>query len=306
MAQGNEHAGFDPVGVIVPMITPLSERGEIDGAAIVRLVAHLLNGGIFGIFVLGSSGEGPWLSAAERERVVECAVRAAGGHLPILAGALQPGSRATIEDARMLAGAGADAIVVTSPYYFGADAVAQVRHIETVAATSPLPVVLYNIPQMTHSQFSSATVQHLAGIENVVAIKDSAGDWPAFEQMLALRAGRPGFRVLEGAERQAARAALAGADGIVPGLANVAPRLFVRLFAAARHGDRAAALEAQAQVDALWHLHGHGYWLASLKEAAAQLGFGSGATVGHGSKLPADARAAIAQLMQPYANEAVA
>lgn len=282
------------------MITPLTASGEIDGAAINRLVSHLIAGGVAAIFALGSSGEGPWLTAAERRSVVEHTVRAAGGRLPIYAGALQPGTRATVDDVRMLTDAGAAAVVVTTPYYFAADADTQIRHIETVAAVSTLPVILYNIPGMTHNPLLPPTVEQLAGVANVVAIKDSAGDWPAFQELLALRGARPGFRVLQGAERQAATAALAGADGIVPGLGNLAPQLFVQLFHAARQGDRAGAMAAQERADALWHLHGYGYWLTCLKEAAAQLGFGSGATAGHEARLPAAARAAIAQLLEPH------
>lgn len=288
------------------MITPLTASGEIDGAAINRLVAHLIAGGVSAIFVLGSSGEGPWLTAEERMFVVEHAVRAAAGRVPILAGALQPGTRATVEDVRMLTDAGAEAIVVTAPYYFAADAETQIRHVETVAATSMLPVILYNIPGMTYNPLSAATVQQLAGGANVLAIKDSAGDWPAFEELLTLRSARPGFRVLQGAERLAARAVLAGADGIVPGLGNLAPQLFAHLFHAAHDGDRVTALAAQERVDLLWRLHGYGYWLTCLKEAAAQLGFGSGATAGHAATLPPAACAAIAHLLQPYRGDVVA
>ena len=298
-----EDAMLDPVGVIVPMITPLTAAGAIDAQAIDHLVDYLLSGGVSGIFVLGSSGEGPWLRATERAQVVEHARTAANGRAPILAGALQPGSRATLDDVRLLAGAGAEALVITAPYYFAADAATQIRHVEAVAAASPVPVVLYNIPEMTQSPLAATTVGRLAGCANVVAIKDSAGDWPAFAELLALRAARPGFRVLQGAERLSAQAALAGADGLVPGLANLTPQLFTRLFAAAQRGDRTSALAAQAQVDVLWQLHTHGFWLACLKEAAAQLGFGSGATVGHGGRLPAAARAAIAQLLLPYGAE---
>lgn len=288
-------------GVIVPMITPLTAEGEIDGPAIDRLVAHLLAGGVSGIFVLGGSGEGPWLAAAQRRRVVETTARSVAGRVPVLAGVLAPGTGAALDDVGMVDETGADAVVVTSPYYFAPDAAAQVSHVRAVAAASRLPVVLYNIPQMTHHPFDAATVRDLAALDNVVAVKDSAGEWPAFEALLGVRAGRPEFRVLQGAEPLAARSLLAGADGLIPGLGNLVPDLYAELVAKAGAGDAEAAFAVQARIDALWALHAHGYWLVCLKYAASLLGFGSGAAAGRDQALPSPAKAAIERLMEPYA-----
>lgn len=296
----NGHRGRDFTGVIVPMITPLTAEREIDEPAIGRLVAHLLAGGVAGIFALGSSGEGPWLTATQRRQVVEATARAGGGRVPVLAGVLAPGAGGAIEDAQAAAAAGADAVVVTTPYYFAADEATQLRHIEAVAAASALPVVLYNIPQMTHCPLDPAAVQRLAALPNIPAIKDSAGDWATFERFLAVRGAYPRFRVLQGAEPQAARALLAGADGIVPGLGNLVPDRFARMVTCARSGDGAGALALQAEVDTLWELHQQGFWLVCLKYAAALLGFGSGATCGHHDALSAGAKTAIARLVEPY------
>jgi len=263
-------------GVIPPLISPLDVLGDADESAMEALVARVLEGGCSGLFVLGGCGEGAWLTPAQREAVIRNAVAAAGGRAPVLAGVLLPGTRAAEEAARQAAGAGADALVVGSPYYFTVDAGAQRRHAEAILAAVPLPVLLYNIPQATHHVLAPETVAALAREPRVLGIKDSAGDFAAFQQFLALRRREPAFRVLQGYEPLAAASLLQGADGLVPGLANVAPRLFVALREAARKADAPTCARLQAEVQDLARLHEHGHWLPALKAACAALGIGTG------------------------------
>lgn len=281
-------------GVIPPMIAPLTADGAVDEAGVDRLVDYLLASGCSGLFILGSSGEGPWLSAAQRETLIRRTVRAAAGRVPVLVGALEPGIERTLEALSIIEAQGADAVVLASPYYFGADADAQLQHFEQVAAASRLPIVLYNIPQMTHNPIAVATVRTLLErCDNIIAIKDSAGNMDDFEGFLRLREQRPDFRVFQGAEKLAARAMLAGADGLVPGLGNIAPRWFVEIYEAGRAGRESDAVAAQERIEQLWSIHTHDYWLVCLKYAASLLGFGSGATCGHPSHLTEEDKAAI-------------
>ena len=280
------------------MITPLTSAGEVDVPATERLVSHLVGAGASGVFVLGSSGEGPWLSAAKQRQVVEAAVRVAGGRIPILVGVLEPSTERVLGGLEVAQEAGADAVVVTAPYYFSADDAAVFRHLSTAARASALPTVLYNIPQMTHNALSVAVARELLALDNVVAIKDSAGDFEGFSELLRLKEERPGFSVLQGTEKMAGEALLAGADGIVPGLANIAPELFVRMVACAATGDRDAVKQLQGQALVLWELHTYGLWLACLKYAASVKGFGSGATSGENGLLAEAAKANIRQLVQ--------
>jgi 4-hydroxy-tetrahydrodipicolinate synthase len=128
-------------------------------------------------------------------------------------------------------------------------------------------------------------------------LKDSAGDWHRFTDYLAIRDITPGFSVFQGAERQAARAVVAGADGIVAGLGNIVPHVFVQMIEAAKAGNSAKVEKLAARVEALWHLHGEGIWLTCLKYAASLLGFGEGYTAGHDPFIPAEGRARIAHLV---------
>ena len=148
-----------------------------------------------------------------------------------------PGTAPARDAALQAADAGADALVVGSPYYFGVDAASQQRHVEAILSATPLPVLLYNIPQCTHTPLAREAVQALAAEPRILGIKDSWGDLPYFQSLLTLKLARPTFRVLQGHEHAAMASLLLGADGLIPGLGNVAPRVMVDLVQAARAGD---------------------------------------------------------------------
>ena len=263
-------------GIVPPAISPLDGAREIDEEAVAALVEHVLRGGCSGLFVLGGCGEGAWLPARQRGAVVRAFVRAAAGRVPVLAGVMLPATAPAMEAARQAAGEGADAVVVGSPYYFGVDAAAQQRHIETVIEAGGRPALLYNIPQCTHQVVAPGTVGELARDSRVLGIKDSAGDFVAFQAYLAIKATRADFRVLQGHEHLAAASLRLGGDGLVPGLANVAPALLVELRAAAARGDGAACTRLQGEILDLCAIHEIGHWLPALKAACAVIGIGSG------------------------------
>ena len=208
----------------------------------------MLQGGSSGLFILGGCGEGAWLTSRQRGVVVRAFVRAAAGRVPVLAGVMLPATAPAVEAARQAAAEGADAVVVGSPYYFGVDATAQRRHIETVIEAAGRPALLYNIPQCTHQVLTVGTVADLARDSRVLGIKDSAGDFVAFQAFLAIKATRADFRVLQGHEHLGAASLRMGGDGLVPGLANVAPALLVELRAAASRGDGAACTRIQGKI----------------------------------------------------------
>jgi len=178
-------------GVVPPLISPLTESGEVDGEATGALVEHVLGGGCTGLFVLGGCGEGAWLTTAQRDGVVRAAAKAAAGRVPVLAGVMLPATGPAAEAARSARDEGADAVVVGSPYYFGVDGEAHRRHVEAVIEAVGLPALLYNIPQCTHHTLAADTVRALARDARVLGIKDSAGDFLAFQGFLAVKRERP-------------------------------------------------------------------------------------------------------------------
>jgi 4-hydroxy-tetrahydrodipicolinate synthase len=263
-------------GVIPPMISPLTPAHEIDTEALGTLVDHILAGGCSGLFILGGCGEGAWLSRERRGDVVRAAVGAVRGRAPILTGVMLPASGPAIEAARQAADEGADALVLGSPYYYPADGDVQRRHIEAVMAAVKLPVLLYNIPQSTHQPIAPAVALALAKDSRILGIKDSAGNFEAFQGFLAIKKARADFRVLQGHEAYAAASLLLGGDGLVPGMANFAPARFAELHRAATEGDAATCARLQAAITDLEALHAHGHWLPALKAACALCGLGNG------------------------------
>jgi dihydrodipicolinate synthase/N-acetylneuraminate lyase len=263
-------------GIVPPTISPLDAAREIDEGAVAALVEHVVGGGCSGLFVLGGCGEGAWLPPRQRGVVVRAFVRAAAGRVPVLAGVMLPATAPAVEAARQAVGEGADAVVVGSPYYFDVDAATQRRHIETVIEAGGRPALLYNIPQCTHQVVAPGTVGELARDSRVLGIKDSAGDFVAFQAYLAIKTTRADFRVLQGHEHLAAASLRLGGDGLVPGLANVVPALLVELRAAASRGDGAACTRLQGTILDLCAIHEIGHWLPALKAACAVIGIGSG------------------------------
>jgi len=259
-------------GVIPPMISPLTPSGQVDTGAVGRVVDYILAGGCSGLFVLGGVGEGAWLSTAQRGRIVDATVRATAGRAPVLVGLMLPGTAPARDAALQAADAGADALVVGSPYYFGVDAASQQRHVEVILAATPLPVLLYNIPQCTHQPLLREAVEALATEPRILGVKDSWGDMPYFQSLLTLKLKRPNFRVLQGHEHAAMASLLLGADGLIPGLGNVAPRVLVSLVQAARAGNVATCQRLHAEIFELTGIYTQKAGLAGLYAACAALG----------------------------------
>lgn len=257
-------------GVIVPLITPLNPDESLDEKGLERLIEHVISGGVAGIFLLGSSGEGPSLPISVKERLVAAANAQVGGRVPMLVGVLGVGTAQTIEQAQRLIRCGGDAIVVTAPYYFAHTQEEIACHVAAVARAVPVPTMVYNIPQMVKTIIEPETLARLADLPEVIGVKDSHGDMVRFQEMLKLQ--RDGFGVYQGVEELAALSLVRGAKGAVLGLANVAPRLCCELAVAAREGDLARAWALQERLMTLWKLHTHSQWLPCLKAAVSLLG----------------------------------
>jgi dihydrodipicolinate synthase/N-acetylneuraminate lyase len=182
----------------------------------------------------------------------------------------------TLARAERLADAGADYLVVAAPFYYAVTSEASVvEYFEAVADRAAAPVVLYNIPQNTHLALAPSTVRRLAGHPNIVGIKDSAGDWIAFDAFLALRAND--FSVMQGREHLAAISLWAGADGVISAMANFAPRLLQALAASVREErPRAETLALQATIGGLAAVFDQGDWLSGLKVTLQALGWNVG------------------------------
>lgn len=234
-------------GIIPPMVTPLVDRDTLDAAGTVRLIEHLLAGGVHGIFILGTTGEGPSLSYRLRRELVTLVCGQVDERVPVLVGVTDTSFTESVNLAAHAAEAGAAAVVLSAPYYFPAGQPELLEYVRDIAGELPLPVFLYNMPSHTKISFEPETVREALAIENVVGMKDSSAQMIYFHKLRAICAAREDFSLLIGPEELMSEAVLFGAHGGVCGGANLFPRLYVDLYeaAVARRLERIAALHAQ-------------------------------------------------------------
>ena len=268
-------------GIVPPMATPLAGPDELDVAGMERLIEHILKGGVHGLFILGTTGEGPALSYGLRRELIQRVCRQVGGRVPVLVGVTDSAYPEMVQMAECAANSGASGVVVAPPFYFQLSPADLLRLVESLAGSSPLPVYLYNQPELTKMSFSPETVERAAEMPNVAGLKDSSGDMVYLREVIRRVRGRSGFTVLVGPEHLLEEALHCGAHGGVPGGANIFPDLPVRLYQACMEGNDPVAREIQKQIVAIgspiWTNSeaGPGY-LRRLKCALNLLGLCSG------------------------------
>jgi 4-hydroxy-tetrahydrodipicolinate synthase len=225
-------------GIVPPLCTPLDESGEVDVASLERLIGWQIEAGVDGVFVLGSSGEAPFLRDDQRDTVVEVAVKVASGQVPVLAGAIDMTTSRVVEQARRVAERGVDAAVVTAPFYTRLATPAELGlHFRRVASAIDVPVVAYEIPIAVVTSIPPAVIGELAADGTITGVKNSSGDLTALRQTVVATRDVEGFSVLTGTEQLVDVTLFVGASGAVPGLANVDPHGFVALYRAWRAGQ---------------------------------------------------------------------
>ncbi|MFI2643848.1 dihydrodipicolinate synthase family protein [Streptomyces sp. NPDC018610] len=247
-------------GVVPPVCTPLDDAGEVDTASLSRLVEHLIGGGVHGLFALGSTSEVAYLTDEQRSIALETVVNTVDGRVPVLAGVIDTTTARVLDHARDAAQLGADGLVATAPFYTRTHPREIAGHFRRIRERADLPLFAYDLPVSVHSKLSPALVLDLAADGTLAGIKDSSGDEGSLRRLLLALGGRegrgtgpvPGFSVLTGSELTVDAALLAGVDGVVPGLGNVDPAGYVRLYDAARSGDWSLAAEEQERLAALF------------------------------------------------------
>jgi 4-hydroxy-tetrahydrodipicolinate synthase len=235
-------------GVVVPMVTPLLDDGALDAEGTERLVEHLLAGGVSGLFLLGTTGEGTNLPPTVRAELVTRVCKQAGGRAPVLVGVTDTDFATGLRLAARAAEAGAAAVVAAAPYYFALGQPELVAYYTRLAERQPLPVYLYNMPAHTKVMLEPETVRVLAVNPKIVGIKDSSANIAYFNTVLRVKEARADFAVFMGPDEALGQAVLLGADGGVNSGANVCPHLFADLYSAAAAGDAARARGLQACV----------------------------------------------------------
>ncbi len=242
-------------GVVPPVVVPEREDHSLDIASFENLINRMIDAGVDGLFFLGSSGEVVFSTDAMRERVITEAVRIVNHRVPVLVGIIDTETERVLEHGRMAQKLGADAVVVTAPFYALGGLTEIADHFRIVARELDLPVFAYDIPVCVHTKLPWKLMIEL-GHEGVLAgVKDSSGDDINFRYLCQenAKAGHP-LSVLTGHEMVVDCAYLCGADGSVPGLANVEPYGYVRMWKAAQAGDWATAKLEQDKLNELSHI----------------------------------------------------
>ncbi len=260
-------------GVIVAMPTPMEASGAVDLAATARLTDWLIRKGVDGIFVCGTTGEGPLLEDNERVAVVRAAVGAASGRVPVVGQVGAATTASTVDLARRCADAGADALAVVTPYFFRYRDEELLAHYSAVARAAPDHAVLaYSIPALTGNAVTPVVVRGLRGISNIIGMKDSTGDEYGLVQLA--EAGGRSFRLVVGADLLMLEVLAMGWAGMVSGPASAIPEPYVALWKTASAGsaDWPAIAAAYRRVAAACHAMRNGGDIARIKAALALRG----------------------------------
>ena len=258
-------------GVFPAMATPLTPEEKIDQASLKKLVHYLIDGGIHGIVALGSTGEFPAMNESMRQQVMETTLAEVNGKVPVLIGCGEPGTQRTVEQVKIAGQTKAAAVLVAVPYYFNMDQPAVIRHYQTVADASSLPVVIYNFPQMTKVAFTADTVAKLAEHPNIIGIKDSSGDFFGMQRFIDVTAGAD-FAVMSGNPALGLSAYQLGAKGGIYAGCSLFPKQCSAVYNAFMNGDMTAAVEMQKKTSLIPMMGGFGPNAAVVKFGLNKLG----------------------------------
>lgn len=235
-------------GIIPPLITPLRSRDELDIAGLERLIEHVIGGGVSGVFILGTTGEGTALSYRLRHELVERVCKQIRRRVQVLVGITDTSFIESINVARSAAQAGADAVVAAPPYYLPEAQPELQEYLHHLVSELPLPLCLYNMPALTKVQFELETVRRAADQPRIIGLKDSSGDLNYFKGVSEIVRRRPDWSLLVGPEDILFESLQLGGNGGISGGANLFPKLYVKLFEAHRAGNLSRARELQQEV----------------------------------------------------------
>ncbi len=223
-------------GIIPPMITPLKDYNRLDRQGLDNLIEHLIDGGVHAIFILGTNGEAPSLDTPLKKEFIREAGALIKKRVPLLVGISDTVAARSLEIAAYAADHGAEAVVLTPPYYYPLAQEEVIDYYAMMANQLPLPFFIYDIPSHTKIPLTVDTVKKIKEL-GALGIKDSSGDMFHFYSLVDAFSGDPDFSLITGMEMFIPDILLNGGHGAVPGGANMFPHLFVNLYKAAIKKD---------------------------------------------------------------------
>lgn len=238
-------------GIVPPIVTPLTVEGDLDVSGLEKVLEHVITGAVHGLFILGTTGEGPALAYANRRLMVEHSCRITAGRLPILVGITDTSFHESLELSHVAKNAGASAVVMAPPYYFPFTQEELIDHYLLLADKSPLPVFVYNMPGLVKVSIAISSLQKLIRHTNIVGFKDSSGDLGYLHEARQVALDRSDFSLFIGPEHLLSQAMSFGIHGGVNGGAQLFPKLFVALYDACRSQDVTKITIFQKQLEQL-------------------------------------------------------
>lgn len=242
-------------GVVPPVVTPDTPDHQLDVVSFERSINRLIEAGVDGLFFLGSSGEVVFATDERRDQIVFEAVRIVDHRVPVLVGIIDTETERVLEHGRRALALGADALVATAPFYALGGPADVEEHFRILHQELDAPLFAYDIPVCVHTKLPWKMLARL-GAEGVLAgVKDSSGDDVSFRYLVQEneKNGHP-LTLLTGHEIVVDGALLSGADGSVPGLANVEPEGYVRMWKAAQEGNWAEVKREQDRLNEISHI----------------------------------------------------
>ncbi len=224
-------------GIIPPLVTPLLNETELDETGLKNILEYIISGNVHGVFLLGTTGEAPNLSYELRKEFIEKACSFVNKRIPVYVGITDTSLSGSLEIAETAKKAGADALVISSPYYVPMTQTEFVVYLETLVPQLPLPFMMYNMPSCTKLHMSVETVRKSREL-GAIGIKDSSGDLGYLYALIEEFKDTPDFAIIVGTELFIPETIINGGHGAVPGGANLFPRLFVDLYEASLINDQ--------------------------------------------------------------------
>jgi 4-hydroxy-tetrahydrodipicolinate synthase len=249
-------------GVVVPLVTPSTPFGDVDYAALERLIEFQIAGGVDGLLLLGTTGEGPCVPRAPKLLLIDRAVSIARGRVQVYVNITEQSFRDTVTTAQDFFGMGAGAIVALPPCYFPPRPAELTAWFRALLDASPGPVLLYNIPMTTRVSIPLEVIGELIGHPRFVGLKDSENDPARHAELLRRFSGRADFSLFCGVGALMAQDVKSGMDGIVPSVGNLIPDVCHKLCAAAQRGDSNEAAQHAERMNAVAALYQKGRTLA--------------------------------------------
>lgn len=267
---------FKPEGIIPPLVTPFSDDGSLNEPMLRKIINYVLDAGVHGVFIAGSTGESYALDAKERIRAFEIAIEEVNGRVPVYAGTAHITTAETVRLTAAAESVGADAVSIVTPFFITPNDQELYQHYKTVAESTRLPILLYNNPGRTGVHISIETIKALSKIENIVGMKDSSGDMTYINEVI--RNTDENFHFFCGRDTLIFSSLVSGGSGAVPASANIAPRLIVELYNQFKQGNLEAAREVQFTLAPLRMAFNLGSFPVVLKEGMQMIGLDVGRT----------------------------